>query len=302
MPCVSGLSPGGERTASRFRDDERREEWCVAHSTTHSDRRIWAGAPFPLGARYDGSGTNFSLFSSAADGVELCLHGDGTDERDDEHIELTEVDGHIWHAYLPGVRPGQRYGYRVHGPWEPAKGWWCNPSKLLLDPYAKAIDGRIDWDEACFGYQFADPTKQNTDDSAPHVWKAVVGDPFFDWGNDRPPEVPLHETVIYEAHVKGMTMTHPGVPQELRGTYSAIAHPAIIEHLHDAGDHSHRADARPPVRPGPSPRREGPQQLLGIQLHRIPRARRTNTPPRRRSARSKSSRRWSKRCTLLVSR
>ncbi|WP_423981522.1 glycogen debranching protein GlgX [Ilumatobacter sp.] len=194
---------------------------------------MWVGQPFPLGGTYDGSGTNFSIFSSVADGVELCLHG--SDPDDEQRIELTEVDGHIWHTYLPDVRPGQQYGYRVHGPWDPKRGLWCNPSKLLLDPYAKAIDGQIDWDEACFGYRFDDPLVANTDDSAPHVWKAVVGDPFFDWGNDRPPEIPLHETVIYEAHVRGITMTHPAVPEALRGTYAGIAHPAVISHLHDLG-------------------------------------------------------------------
>ncbi|MDW3216639.1 MAG: glycogen debranching protein GlgX [Ilumatobacteraceae bacterium] len=198
------------------------------------------GKPFPLGAIYDGSGTNFALFSSAADGVELCLFGDdhtrGGDEADDEvRIELTEVDGHIWHAYLPDVRPGQRYGYRVHGPWNPSAGQRCNSSKLLLDPYAKAIAGDIDWDPACFGYDFDDPDRRNDQDSARHVAKAVVGDRFFDWGNDRAPDIPLHETVIYEAHVRGMTMRHPKVPPELRGTYAGIAHPAIIEHLHDLG-------------------------------------------------------------------
>jgi glycogen operon protein len=198
-------------------------------------RRTWVGTPFPLGATYDGSGTNFSLFSSVADGVELCLHGSGTDANDEERIELTEVDGHIWHTYLPDTRPGQKYGYRVHGPWDPGRGLWCNPAKLLLDPYCKAIDGQIDWDEACFGYRFDDNDLPNTDDSAPHVWKAVVGDPFFDWGNDRPPSTPLHETVIYEAHVKGLTMTHPDVPDALRGTYSGISHPAVIRHLHDLG-------------------------------------------------------------------
>ena len=205
-------------------------------TTPESSRRTWVGKPFPLGASYDGSGTNFSLFSSVADGVELCLHGDGNGNGDDdERIELTEVDGHIWHAYLPDVRPGQQYGYRVHGPWEPKVGQWCNPSKLLLDPYAKAIAGQIDWDESCFGYQFDDPLKMNTTDSAPHVWKAVVGDTFFDWGNDRPPSIPLHETVIYEAHVRGMTMTHPSVPESLRGTYAGMAHPAVIDHLRTLG-------------------------------------------------------------------
>ena len=191
---------------------------------------MWVGNPYPLGAYYDGSGTNFSLFTSVADGVELCLLGDGPDA-DEVRVSLTEVDGHCWHAYLPDVRPGQRYGFRVHGPWEPAKGLWCNPSKLLLDPYAKAIDGEIDWSEACFGYQFDDPDQPNTDDSAPHVAKAVVGDRFFDWGNDRPPDVALHDTIIYEAHVRGLTMKHPDVPPALRGTYSGLAHPAVIDHL-----------------------------------------------------------------------
>jgi isoamylase len=210
-------------------------------------RRVWVGNPYPLGANYDGSGTNFSLFSSVADGVELCLLGDDVGAHsgpgntrdhgpiDEDRIALTEVDGHCWHAYLPDVRPGQRYGFRVHGPWEPAKGLWCNPSKLLLDPYAKAIAGQIDWSEACFGYDFDHPDRQNTADSAPHVPKAVVGDRFFEWGNDRPPAVPLHETVIYETHVRGLTIQHPDVPPALRGTYSGLAHPAIIDHLQRLG-------------------------------------------------------------------
>ena len=196
--------------------------------------RQWVGRPYPLGATYDGSGTNFSLFSSVAEGVELCLLGPSGDA-DQARLELTEVDGHCWHAYLPDVRPGQRYGYRVHGPWDPANGLWCNPAKLLLDPYAKAIDGEVDWDEACFGYDFDDPDKPNTDDSAPHVPRGVVSDPFFDWGNDRPPEHGMHDTIIYEAHVKGLTARHPAVSEEMRGTYSAIAHPAVVEHLTDLG-------------------------------------------------------------------
>ncbi len=196
--------------------------------------RRWVGRAYPLGATYDGSGTNFSLFSSVAEGVELCLLGPNGD-----HIEvkvpLTEVDGHCWHAYLPDVRPGQRYGYRVHGPWDPAKGLWCNPSKLLLDPYAKAIDGEVDWDPACFAYDFDDPDEMNTADSAPHVPRAVVSDPFFDWGNDRPPDHGMHDSIIYEAHVKGLTQLHPAVPEEMRGTYSGISHPAVVEHLASLG-------------------------------------------------------------------
>ncbi len=197
----------------------------------------WVGQPSPLGATYDGTGTNFALFSSVAEGVELCLFGDSrSDTRGDElRIDLTEVDGHIWHTYLPDVRPGQHYGWRVHGPWNPSAGLWCNPTKLLIDPYAKAIDGVVDWAPACFGYSADDPDKPNLEDSAPHVPLAVVHDPFFEWGNDRPPRRSMHETVIYEAHVKGLTMRHPAIPDELRGTYSAVAHPAILEHLVSLG-------------------------------------------------------------------
>jgi glycogen operon protein len=202
----------------------------------HPPRR-WLGTPYPLGASYDGTGTNFSIFSSVAEGVELCLLGDATAEgrRDEVRIDVTEVDGHVWHVYLPDVRPGQHYGWRVHGPWEPTAGIWCNSSKLLLDPYAKAIDGEIDWTPACFGYDFADPDKPNLEDSAPHVQLGVVSDPFFEWGNDRPPSTAMHDTVIYEAHVRGMTMRHPGVPEELRGTYAGIGHPAVVDHLTELG-------------------------------------------------------------------
>ena len=131
----------------------------------------WVGTPYPLGATYDGNGTNFSIFSSSAEGVELCLFGDATDEgrRDEIKIDVTEVDGHIWHTYLPDVRPGQHYGWRVHGRWEPDAGHWHNPTKLLIDPYAKAIEGEVDWSPACFGYEFDDPDRPNVDDSAPHV-------------------------------------------------------------------------------------------------------------------------------------
>ncbi len=199
--------------------------------------RQWVGRPYPLGATYDGSGTNFSLFTSVAEGVELCLlhTPNGGGEVVEERVELTEVDGYCWHTYLPEIRPGQRYGYRVHGPWNPEEGLWCNPNKLLLDPYAKTIEGEVDWSPACFAYDVDDPDQPNTDDSAPHVPRAVVSDPFFDWANDRPPDVPMHETIIYEAHVKGLTYRHPAVPEELRGTYAALAHPAIVDHLTGLG-------------------------------------------------------------------
>jgi isoamylase len=189
--------------------------------------QVWPGTPYPLGATYDGGGTNFTLFSSVADRVELCLFDDdGVENR----VDLLERDADVWHAYLPGVVPGQRYGYRVHGPYDPSAGHRCNPNKVLLDPYAKAIDGRLDWDEACFGYLWADHEERNDLDSGRHVPKAVVINPYFDWSDDRAPRTPYHETVIYEAHVKGLTATHPGIPPEIRGTYAAVAHPVMLEH------------------------------------------------------------------------
>jgi isoamylase len=189
---------------------------------------IWPGTPYPLGATYDGSGTNFALFSEVAEHVEVCLFApNGTETRH----RLTEVDGFVWHSFLPGVEPGQRYGYRVHGPDDPDRGLRCNPSKLLLDPYAKAIDGTIEWDESLFGYRFGDPDSANDADSAAHMPKCVVINPFFDWAADRAPRHPYAESVFYEAHVKGMTERHPEIPDEMRGTYAGIAHPVIIDHL-----------------------------------------------------------------------
>ncbi|MDF2897987.1 MAG: malto-oligosyltrehalose synthase, partial [Rhodococcus erythropolis] len=258
---------------------------------------VWPGSAYPLGATYDGAGTNFSLFSEVAEAVELCLIAkDGTETR----IRMDEVDGYVWHAYLPSVSPGQRYGYRVHGPYDPAAGLRCDPSKLLLDPYGKAFDGDFDGDRSLFSYDVesaADPEPAGDDetpavepeeatdetsseaesgevgledesptddqesdesldpepfdpeplvdepatipfpqhDSLGHTMSTVVINPFFDWASDRSPKRPYHETVIYEAHVKGMTATHPGVPEELRGTYAGLAHPVIIEHLTNLG-------------------------------------------------------------------
>ncbi|BDZ43409.1 hypothetical protein GCM10025865_27080 [Paraoerskovia sediminicola] len=194
--------------------------------------QIWPGHPYPLGATFDGSGTNFALFSEVADRVELCLFDDDGVET---CIEIEETDAHVWHLYLPTVGPGQRYGYRVHGPYDPENGHRCDPSKLLLDPYAKAIDGQIDGDQSLFSYQFDDPDQRNTDDSSQHTMISVVINPFFDWGHDRPPGHDYHDSVIYEAHVRGLTMQHPDVPEELRGTYAGIAHPAIIDHLSGLG-------------------------------------------------------------------
>jgi len=189
---------------------------------------IWPGHAYPLGATFDGSGVNFALFSEVADKVEVCLIADdGAETR----VELTEVDGYVWHGYIPTIQPGQRYGFRVHGPFDPSNGHRCNPAKLLLDPYAKAIDGQIDGDDSLFSYKRGEPTTFNDADSLGHTMLSVVVNPFFDWGHDRPPRHEYHDTVIYEAHVKGLTMTHPEVPENIRGTYAAIGHPAIIDHL-----------------------------------------------------------------------
>ena len=193
---------------------------------------VWPGSAYPLGATYDGSGTNFALFSEVAERVELCLFDK---QRNETRIELTEVDAHVWHGYLPEVGPGQRYGYRVHGPYDPANGLRCNPNKLLLDPYAKATDGEIDWDQAVFGYDFGDEDSRNDEDSAPHMMLGVVINPYFDWEGDRQPHVPYNDTFIYEAHVKGLTKLHPDVPEELRGTYAGLAHPAVTDHLTKLG-------------------------------------------------------------------
>ncbi|MDQ3170156.1 MAG: glycogen debranching protein GlgX [Acidobacteriota bacterium] len=198
--------------------------------------KIWPGQPYPLGATWDGFGTNFSLFSEAATRVELCLFdGDGPGARE-TRVDLPENTALCWHGYLPQVGPGQRYGYRVHGPWAPHEGHRCHPSKLLIDPYAKAIAGDVKWDESVFGYRFDDPDGPVNDaDSAASVPKAVVVNPFFDWSNDKKPNIPWHKTVVYEAHVRGFTMRHPGIPAELRGTYAALAHPAAVEHLQKLG-------------------------------------------------------------------
>ncbi|NIL74524.1 glycogen debranching protein GlgX [Rhodococcus sp. B10] len=234
---------------------------------------IWPGSAYPLGATYDGAGTNFALFSEVAEAVDLCLIADdGTETR----VRFEESDGFVWHAYLPSVVPGQKYGYRVHGPWDPANGHRCDPSKLLLDPYGKAFEGDFDGDRSLFSYSLDAPAPEipaepDTDekpfedaedlvdpdgeivdidpvahdetprddfpqhDSLGHTMTTVVINPFFDWQNDRAPKRPYHETVIYEAHVKGMTIAHPDVPESLRGTYAGLAHPAIIDHLLDLG-------------------------------------------------------------------
>ena len=190
------------------------------------------GRPFPLGVTWEGSGVNVAVYSEGASSVEFCIFDAAGDE---SRVRLPESTGFIHHGYLPDVEPGTRYGLRAHGPWSPQEGLRFNASKLLVDPYARAITGDLMWDDAVFGHLPHDPSSINPADSARYMPRAVVVDGSFDWGDDRPPGTPLHETLIYEAHVKGLTMRHPDVPPELRGTYAGIASPPVIEHLLSIG-------------------------------------------------------------------
>jgi isoamylase len=194
--------------------------------------RVWPGSPLPLGATFDGVGTNFAVFSEIADSVVLCIFDDDGNE---ESVPLPERSGSVWHGYLPDVSANTKYGFRVNGPWSPADGHRCNPAKLLLDPYAQAIEGTFDWGQPTFGYVFGDHNEIDTTDSAASTPRSLVVNPFFDWATDQPLLLPWAETVIYEAHVKGATMRHPAVDEELRGTYAGIAHPAFIDHLKGLG-------------------------------------------------------------------
>jgi isoamylase len=195
--------------------------------------RIWPGTSQPLGATWEEQGTNFALFSKVAERVDLCLFDPAGNET---RIALTEVDNYVWHGFVPGVRPGQHYGYRVHGPWDPVEGKVCNPHKLLLDPYAKAVHGTVSYDDALFGYrQGFSALRPSRTDSAPHTVRSVVIDPDFDWEGDRPPRIAYPDSVIYEAHVRGLTRTHPEIPPEQRGTYAGLAHPAMTGYLQRLG-------------------------------------------------------------------
>ncbi|MDX1969012.1 MAG: glycogen debranching protein GlgX [Planctomycetaceae bacterium] len=200
--------------------------------------RIWPGAPYPLGATWDGGGTNFAIFSEHATGVELCLFDSASDGHESQRIALREQTDQVWHAYLPDVRPGQCYGYRVLGPYEPERGHRFNPQKLVLDPYAKAIARKVLWSDAMFGYQIGNPAEDlviDPRDSAPFAPLGVVVDQAFTWGDDRPPRIPWHRTVIYELHVKGFTMQHPEIPEALRGTYAGLTSDPVLRHLEQLG-------------------------------------------------------------------
>jgi isoamylase len=202
------------------------------------DLITYPGSPFPLGATWDGEGVNFALHAEYAEKVELCLFRSTNDTEEFARIPMMERTHHVWHVYLPQIKPGQLYGYRVYGPYDPFNGHRFNPNKLLIDPYAKAISGTIQWDDSLFGYEIEHPEEDlafSRSDSAAYIPKAVVIDPAFDWEGDRQPKIAYNNTIIYEAHVKGLTKLHPDVPEAIRGTYAAIAHPAIIRYLKELG-------------------------------------------------------------------
>src|SRR6266545_7726117 len=216
---------------------------CTLHlilttPTGEKPMRVWPGNPYPLGATWDGKGVNFALFSEYATRVELCLFDSVDAEKEVQRIPLPEFTDQVWHAYLPEVLPGQLYGYRVHGPFEPPQGHRFNPSKIVLDPYAKALGRDVRWADELFAYRIGDPEADlsfDDRDNAPYAPLAVVIDPAFTWGNDQPPRTPWHKTIIYELHVKGLTQLHPEVPERLRGTYAGLASEMVVKHLASLG-------------------------------------------------------------------
>lgn len=199
---------------------------------------LYPGHPYPLGSTWDGKGVNFAIFTDHATAVELCLFNEEKNEKEVVKLSLIERTHHVWHGYIPGIKPGQLYGYRIHGPLKPDEGCRFNPNKLLIDPYAKAISGVIEWHDALFGYEMnADKgdLSYSEQDSAPFIPKSVVIDPSFDWEGEQPLDIPYHESIIYEAHVKGFTKLHPDIPENIRGTYSALAHEVTLKYLKDLG-------------------------------------------------------------------
>ncbi|HMV08864.1 MAG TPA: alpha-amylase family glycosyl hydrolase, partial [Cyclobacteriaceae bacterium] len=200
--------------------------------------KIYPGHPYPLGATWDKKGVNFALFAENATEVELCLFDSEKDQKEKHRIKLTERTHQIWHGYIPDLKPGQLYGYRVSGPYEPQNGHRYNPNKLLIDPYAKAVAGIINWDDSLFGYDVNSEEKDlsfSESDSAPFIPKSVVIDDSFDWEDDKAPKTGYHHTIIYEAHVKGLTKQLAGIPENLRGTYAGVGHPKTIEYLKSLG-------------------------------------------------------------------
>ena len=216
---------------------QHEKQKAMQTSSQLNGMQAWPGRPYPLGATWDGAGVNFAIFSENATAVELCLFG-GPDGNTERRVQLPEYTDNVWHGYFPEVRPGQRYGYRVHGPYAPQEGLRFNPHKLLLDPYTKAVTGDLTWDDALFGYVIGDEALDlsfDKRDSAPYMPKAVVVDTAFSWDDDHQLRTPWHKTLIYETHVKGLTAQHPGVPPELRGTYAGLTLPVVIDHLHSLG-------------------------------------------------------------------
>ncbi|EOR95170.1 Glycogen debranching enzyme [Arcticibacter svalbardensis MN12-7] len=199
---------------------------------------VYPGSPFPLGATWDGNGINFALHAENAEGVDLCLFNSTDDLAEDIKIRLKERSHHVWHVYIPDLKPGQLYGYRVYGPYDPQNGHRFNPNKLLIDPYAKAIAGTIQWHNSLFGYEMGHPDADlsfSSEDSAAYIPKSVVIDPHFNWEDDKAPNIPYHKSIIYETHVKGFTKLHPDIPENIRGTYAALGHPVTIKYLIDLG-------------------------------------------------------------------
>lgn len=200
--------------------------------------KTYPGHSFPLGATWDGEGVNFALFSENASAVDLCLFDTNDRDATETRVRVKEMDNHVWHVYIPGLKPGQLYGYRVYGPYDPPNGFRFNPNKLLIDPYAKAISGTINWNDTLFGYEIGHPEGDlsfSDTDSAPYIPKAVVIDPSFNWEGDKQPDIPYHQTIIYETHVKGFTQTHSDIPEAIRGSYAAIGHPVTIKYLQSLG-------------------------------------------------------------------
>ena len=234
--------------------------------------RVWPGSPRPLGATWDGEGVNFAIFSENATAVQLLLFDDADSGTPSATVSLHEVTDRVWHAYLPDVRPGDLYGYKIDGPYEPSSGHRFNNRKLLIDPYAKAVSGLIDWDDDLFGYTVGDEEEDlsfDPRDSSARMPKSVVVDPAFTWGDDRPPRTPWNRTVIYEAHVRGMTMQHQGIPPTSARNLPGHGLGPRRRSSAGAGRHRHRTHAGAPLRLRSVARRQGIDELLGLQLHRL---------------------------------
>ncbi|HEU0014447.1 MAG TPA: glycogen debranching protein GlgX, partial [Longimicrobium sp.] len=232
-----GMYGPGHRGQQGHPSSPRQEDHYVP-GFLESAVTAWPGVPYPLGATWDGKGTNFAIYSEQAWEVELCIFDAPGDHEPSRTYRLRERTAFVWHGYVPGVGPGTFYGYKINGPYDPGRGRRCNPFKLVIDPYARALAGPVRWEAHPFAYPFDQPGEDWVMDDEDDSWgvpKSVVVDGGFDWQGDRPPRIPWHKTVIYEAHVKGLTQLHPDIPPELRGTYAAVAHPAIIAHLQSIG-------------------------------------------------------------------